>query len=399
MPVTTFSFKFIRDITCPEGKAKVDYHDAGCKGLMLEVRVKGKTWYLRYRDQRGKTRQLRIGDAQDIPLDKARKRTDELRGQIALGGDPSADKAVLKQVPTFASFALERYLPFAKGYKRSWKTDESLLRNHLLPCFGTQYLDSISKNDIITMHHGRRAAGAAPGSANRLLILTRYLFNLALKWEVPGVTKNPTKGVPCFEENNQLERCITKAEAQQLYAKLLDSENTMLRFIVPALILTGARKRELLDAQWEDFDLVKRLWRIPITKSGKARYVPLSDGALQVLAQVPKLDKCPFAFANPDTGKPYVSIYCSWNTARTRAGLPDVRMHDLRHSFASFLINAGRSLYEVQKILGHTQVRTTQRYAHLAQETLLDAANSAVDSLGVAFMPPLAATQVLIAQQ
>lgn len=399
MPVTTLSFKFVQTIACPDGKTKVDYHDAGCKGLMLEVRIKGKTWYLRYRDQRSKTRQLRIGDVQDIPLDKARKRADELRGQIALGGDPGADKAILKQVPTFASFAMERYLPFAKGYKRSWKTDESLLRNHLLPRFGKQYLDTITKNDIITMHHGRRADGAAPGSANRLLILTRYLFNLALKWEVPGVTRNPTKGVPCFEENNQLERCITKAEAQHLYAKLLDSENTMLRFIVPALILTGARKRELLDARWENFDLHKRLWRIPISKSGKARYVPLSDGALQVLAQVPKLDQCPFAFANPATGKPYVSIYCSWNTARTRAGLPDVRMHDLRHSFASFLINAGRSLYEVQKILGHTQVRTTQRYAHLAQETLLDAANAAVDSLGVAFMPPLGATQALIAQQ
>ena len=80
-------------------------------------------------------------------------------------------------------------------------------------------------------------------------------------------------------------------------------------------------------------------------------------------------------FANPVTGKPFVSIFCSWNTARKRAGLADVRIHDLRHSFASFLVNSGRSLYEVQKILGHTQIKTTQRYAHLANDTLLDAAN------------------------
>jgi integrase len=86
-----------------------------------------------------------------------------------------------------------------------------------------------------------------------------------------------------------------------------------------------------------------------------------------------------------------VSIFNSWNTARTAAGLPEVRVHDLRHSFASFLINAGRSLYEVQKILGHTQIRTTQRYAHLSQETLLDAANTAVDALGVEFAPPVLA--------
>lgn len=153
------------------------------------------------------------------------------------------------------------------------------------------------------------------------------------------------------------------------------------------MILTGARKREVLDAQWGDFDLERRQWRIPTTKSGRPRHVPLSDGVLQLLAAVPHDASHPWVFANPETKKPYVSIFASWNTARTRAGLADVRIHDLRHSFASFLVNAGRSLYEVQKILGHTQVKTTQRYAHLAQETLVDACNSVVNSLGNAFGP------------
>ena len=103
--------------------------------------------------------------------------------------------------------------------------------------------------------------------------------------------------------------------------------------------------------------------------------MPLSTGALHLLASIPRREGCPWAFANPKTGKPYVSFYISWNTARNKAGLADVRIHDLRHSFASFLVNAGRSLYEVQKILGHTQVKTTQRYAHLSQGTLIDAAD------------------------
>lgn len=181
-----------------------------------------------------------------------------------------------------------------------------------------------------------------------------------------------------------------------MYEAVSKSENTMLAFIVPALIMTGARKRELLDAQWSHLDLTQRLWRIPISKSGKARHVPLSDGLIQLLAQIKDLqagwpaplNACPWVFANPATGKPYVSIFQAWNTARKRAGLPEVRIHDLRHSFASFLINNGRSLYEVQKILGHTQVRTTQRYAHLSQETLLEAANTAMNALGDAFAPP-----------
>lgn len=396
MGVIALSAKRLRELSCPADKTKENIWDAHCKGLMLELRESGgRTWYVRYVDARGKQRQLRIGDAKVISLEQARKRTDELRGQIALGKDPAEEKAVLKQVPTLAAFVQERYMPFIKGYKRSWDTDESLLRNHLLPAFGHRYLDQIKKDDIVAMHHGRRAAGAAPGSANRLLILMRYIFNLALKWETPGLSKNPTAGVPLLEENNKRERYLSQEEAQRLYGALQASESRMLQFIIPMLIMTGARKREVLDARWADFDQSTRRWRIPISKSGKARHVPLSDGVLSLMRAVQAeqagwpaaLRNCPWVFPNPDTGKPFVSIFSSWNTARKRAGLPDVRIHDLRHSFASFLINAGRSIYEVQKILGHTQIKTTQRYSHLSQETLLAAANTAVEALGQAFSP------------
>ena len=115
-----------------------------------------------------------------------------------------------------------------------------------------------------------------------------------------------------------------------------------------------------------------------MSKNGKARHVPLSSDVLTILQQLPRWSHCPYVVPNPKTLKPYVSVYYSWNTARVQAGLADVRMHDLRHSTASFLVNSGRSLYEVQKILGHSQIKTTQRYAHLSQETLLEA----VDSLG-----------------
>ena len=148
------------------------------------------------------------------------------------------------------------------------------------------------------------------------------------------------------------------------------------------LILTGARKREVLDAKWGDFDLERKQWRVPVTKAGKPRYIPLSEVVIKLLNAVPRHRRDTYAFANPKTGVPYVTIFNSWNTARKLAGLSDVRIHDLRHSFASFLVNAGRPLYEVQKILGHTQIRTTQRYAHLSQDTLLDATNVVSGILG-----------------
>ena len=152
----------------------------------------------------------------------------------------------------------------------------------------------------------------------------------------------------------------------------------MLGFIVAFLLLTGARKREVLDARWDCIDWQRRIWRIPISKSGKARYVPLSDTAMVLLRQrqLQTADNdCDWIFPNPTSGKPYRCITNAWVTARRRAGLDDLRIHDLRHSFASFLINNGRSLYEVQRILGHSSARMTERYAHLAHDTLLDATN------------------------
>lgn len=368
---------------CPTPLTKQEITDRDCKGLVLEVRQSGgKTYYLRYTNDRGKQRQYRIGNATVLTLNQARQIARTTLNQIATGQDPCAERKAARSVPTFAAFVDEQYLPHVKNYKRSWGTDVSLLNNHLLPRFAKRYMDDITRQDIVKMHLERKAAGAAAGSANRLLIMMRFIFNLALRWEVPGVKENPTKNVPLMPEDNKRERYLSSDEARVLYGSVCKSDNQMLKYIVPMLILTGARKREVLDAKWEDFDLDRRLWRIPTTKLGKPRHVPISDGVMSLLGSVPRVQEVVHVFANPTTGKPYVSIFAAWNTARARAGMPEVRVHDLRHSFASLLINSGRSLYEVQKLLGHTQVKTTQRYAHLAPQTLLDASNAATLAVG-----------------
>ena len=378
MPSLTLTPAVVRDTRCPNDKRKIDLFDTHTRKLMLEVRSSGrKTYYVRYQDARAKTRQFRLADADEVSLAQARLLAERVRTRIAMGEDPASERVVKRQVPTFAEFVEHSYLPFARHYKRSCQTDVSLLKNHLLPKLGQRYLDEISRDDVFQIQQQRRAAGAAAGSANRLVILLRYIFNLALKWETPGITKNPAKGVKLLEENNHRERYLSADEAHALYDAVCRSDNTMLKYIIPMLILTGARKRELLDAKWEDFDIARRLWRVPLPKSGRARHIPLSEAALSLLASIPRLPECVWTFPNPNTGEPFVSMYYGWDTARRRAGLPEVRIHDLRHSFASMLINQGRSLYEVQRILGHTQIKTTQRYAHLSNATLLAAVNAA----------------------
>jgi hypothetical protein len=169
----------------------------------------------------------------------------------------------------------------------------------------------------------------------------------------------------------------------------------MLRYIVPMLIFTAARKRELLDVKWEDSDLERRTWRIPMTKNGKARHVPLSDGALHVFDSLPRLPGCDWLVPNPQTGRPFVSILAAWDTARRHSGLSDARTHDPRHSFASLLINHCSTLCEVQHLQGHSQVKTTQRYAHLDQNTSRAAANSATQALdGYIILPATQPTRV-----
>lgn len=377
MPTLMLTPAIVTTASCPIGQRKIDLFDTYTRKLLLEVRASGgKTYYLRYQDARGRTRQFRLANAEEVSLAQARALAEKARNRVAMGEDPASDRAVARQVPTFAEFVEQRYIPFARHYKRSCATDISLLNNHLLPRLGQRYLDEISREDVFEIHRQRKAAGAAAGSANRLVILLRYIFNLAIKWETPGVGGNPAKGVKLLEENNKRERYLSLEESRHLFEAVCQSDNTMLRFIIPMLILTGVRKRELLDSKWEHFDIDRRLWRVPLPKSGRARHVPLSEGAIAVLASVPRLPDCPWAFPNPNTGKPFVSMYYGWDTARKRAGLPDVRIHDLRHSFASMLINQGRSIYEVQRILGHSQIKTTQRYAHLNQTTLLAAVNT-----------------------
>lgn len=388
MPKVSLTPQVVATAKCPAGKRKVDLFDVTTKGLMLEVReAGGRTYYLRYQDQRDRTRQLKLADTRDVSLSQARTLADKARNRIAMGEDPGQDKATVRAVPTFAQYIEQQYLPYVKTYKRSWQTDVSLLKNHLLPALGHRFMDEITRQDIVRLHQGRIAAGAKPGTANRVLIMMRFMFNQAIRWQVPGVKANPCANVPLLEENNKHERFLTADEAKRLYEAVCASPNPMLRYIVPLLILTGARKRELLDAKWEDFDLERRTWRIPMTKTGKARHVPLNDGALQILSMIPRHGDCEWVVPNPATGKPYVSIFAAWNTARSKAGLTDVRIHDLRHSFASLLINQGRTLYEVQHLLGHTQVKTTQRYAHLSQDTLLAASNAATRALDGYMMP------------
>jgi integrase len=233
----------------------------------------------------------------------------------------------------------------------------------------------VRKADVIAMHQAIKNAGYAAATANRLLVLTRFMFNCAIRWEILPTGSNPTAGVEAFPDNGARERYLSSAEVRRLFAELDRTRQRQVADIVRLLLYTGARKAEILNATWANVDLERGLLTVPVSKSGKPRHVALSEAAIEVLTRQPRRDGLPWVFVNPKTRKPPVSIFTAWDTIRKKAGLPDVRLHDLRHSFASFLVNEGRSLYEVQRLLGHADAKMTMRYAHLSPKAMVEAAN------------------------
>ena len=378
MAVKHLDEKTIEQLRCPQGSTHLEVFDTHIKGMYVDVQANGRIAFrVRYKHA-DRRRVVTLGDARLITVSEARQKARDILRLVSSGQDPKADDKDKQDAiasMTLGQFLTDRYLPYVRSYKRSWASDESLIRNRIGPPLANLPLSQVSPPDLAALVTRMREQGYAVGTCNRVLVLLRYAYQLALRWKAEGLASNPVKELRNLRGENKIERYLSEAQAKQLLEAVRHSENRLLRYIVPFLIYTGARKREALDARWEDVDWDKSSWRIPRTKSSKVRHVPLSPPAVDLLREL-QSKAAPadeFVFANPKTGTPFVSIFVSWDTARKRAGMPELRIHDLRHSFASFLVNAGRSLYEVQELLGHADIRTTSRYSHLSRERLRDA--------------------------
>lgn len=366
----------ISKTSCPSGKAKYTITDSRINGFCVEIRSTGvKTFILRYQDQQRKAQQYKIGDANVIQTSDARRIAADLLTRIASGENPQAERMRLKECPTFESFVNQRYLPHAKGYKRSWATDMSLIKNHLLPEFGNQRLNDITRTQLEN-YKLKKVNALSASTINRHLVLMRFILNLAVDWETVGMEKNPASKIKMLATNNERNCILTDDELRKLIALSKDSQNKSLFAIIAVLSYTGARKREILDAKWQYIDWTNCTLLVPLSKSGKPRQIPLNDVTLRILKKLPNYGSdSEYVFPNPKTGKPFTSIYYAWDYVRNKAGLAHVRIHDLRHNFASWLVMGGETLYTTQHILGHADPKTTQRYAHLSNEHLVTASN------------------------
>ena len=375
MPISVLTTSFVNRAACAPGVRKTDFFDRRCQGLLLEVRRSGgKTFYVRYRDLHGRERRFKIGPPPVLSVGQARRKAKTILAQAYLGEDPQAKRKELRAIPSLLRFVEESYLPFARGNKRSWRTDETLLRLHILPAMGNCTLDAVSSATTAGLIQRMRADGYSSGTTNRIIVLLRFIFRLAERWQIPGAGARPTDGLKTVPDNC-CQRFLSREEVERLLVALDRDPNQVAAKAIKLLLLTGARRNEVTYAQWDNINWHNKTLLVPVSKTGRPRTVSLNAAALELLRSVVRIAENPFIFPSAVTGRPSSSLHFPWLRIRREAGLLGVRLHDLRHSYASFLVNNGISLYVVQRLLGHTQPRMTQRYAHLAPQTLSDAAD------------------------
>ena len=352
-----------------EAKSKEsEYSDTEVAGLRIIVNRRGRKYFLFRYSFNGAKRSMKLADFPQMDVADARQLALDFRGQIAAKIDPQAVAPLPSTAQlTLRTFVTDDYLPHAYATKRSAKDDEGRFRN-ILPEFGDVPLASPSSHAIQRFHDRLRVQGCA-ATANRHLALLKRSLNLAIIWgKLNGA--NPVRGIRMHQENNQRHRYLSGDELRSFLAALDAEPSRSLADALRFLLMTGARRSEVLQSRWDNIDLDKQQWYLPHTKNGKSRFVLLNDAAVELLRQRPRTEGNVYVFPGKKEGGPIVNPYKGFQRALALSGITGLRIHDLRHSFASLAINNGATLYEVQHLLGHSDSKTTTRYAHVASANL-----------------------------
>jgi integrase len=366
------------DATVP-GDRDVFLWDTDLKGFGLKVSPTGSKVYLvQYRlgGREAPTQRYTIGKhGSPWTPDKAREEAERLLGRVANEVDPTKErKAKLAahradvEARTLAEFA-DRYIDeYAKPYKkpRTVEEDERNLRLHIKPTLGKLKLKDITQAQIAKFHASGRDT---PINANRCRALLSHMFKIAEVWGERAPGSNPCRYVGKFGERKR-ERFLSAEELARLAGALEQAEGKEPPSAIAAirlLILTGCRLSEILLLRWEWIDFERGCLLLPDSKTG-AKTVPLGAPALRALAELPRHEGSRYVMPAERGDGHFVGIQKPWQRIRAAAGLNDLRIHDLRHSFASIAVSGGDSLYLVGKVLGHRQSRTTERYAHLKDD-------------------------------
>ena len=277
----------------------------------------------------------------------------------------------------------EHYREYASVHKKSFYHDEVTFNRHLRNGLGKTPMSAISVKQIEKWVLNQKKEGYKNTTINKHIVLLKRLFNLAERWDFKDVKTGNINRIRKLFEGEPTQHFLSQEDLSIILKECDNSDNLFLGKIVRFLILTGCRKGEALQACWSQIDLQFGIWTVPMTKNGRPRRIFISSTCrdfLQKLVEFRSGFKLSSTgndplFTNLNSGRPYKCIQTAWMYAKKSCGKEQVRIHDLRHTFASILINNGATIYEVQRLLGHSSVNVTQRYAHLLPNKLCETAD------------------------
>ncbi|MBF0153663.1 MAG: tyrosine-type recombinase/integrase [Magnetococcales bacterium] len=391
-----------RTVDAIEVSDKDDYlWDNELRGFGVKVTPARKRIYLVQYRAGNRTRRVTIGPHGPLTPEQARKEAIQLLGLVAEGQDPAEMKHAAKQIPTVAELC-DQYLREGVATKKpsTLATDRGRIERHIKPLLGNYRVDEVLKTDVTrflqavaegktsidvkTGFRGRAIVTGGKGTATRTLGLLGAIFAFAVEHRYR--TDNPTKSVKKFKHNKR-ERFLTADELSRLGGTLRrsaeDGGNLYGIAAIRLLLFTGCRRGEVLKLEWAHVDLEQGCLRLPDPKTG-AKVVHLGEPAIQLLRNLPRADGQPYVFPGLVHGKPLVGLHRIWTKIRDEAQLPNLRIHDLRHGFASIGVMSGMGLPIVGALLGHKTPTVTDRYAHLADDPLKMAANSIATTIASA---------------
>ena len=359
----------------PTGPSHQIRWDTKVVGLGLRVYPSGKRSYLISYWHDGRKRRMVLGSASHLTLKQARDRAKIELARVTKRQDP-LDKKRKKNFRRFGDFAEEYIKHVRKKGNKAWRSKERMIER-FLGHWAARDIRTITRAEIAQLHHrvgtDQGSRKGTPYLANRLVQLLSHMFEMAVVIAgYPEKRVNPAQRIERFKEISRARR-VELEELPKLVAAIEADENKVAGFLFKFILLTGLRRSEALTAQWKWLDWTRQKLRIPDTKSGRPHETPLSGPAMELLRSIPRRRGNPYIFQSADGAGYLVNPDKAWRRIRKEAGMPDLRIHDLRRSVGSWMAQENVSLHIIAGVLNHRNLNTTKVYARLGDRAPADA--------------------------